>query len=162
MSNSCPLPLKKTRTSTKITIGREPRTHLRAERAHGTGTLSQRVRDMLIAGGHKPACPPRWQPARVWSSCAGTSRTRSAPQPVPCAHNRPQIVPSVFVLAGCRFTYTCVYGQPASTKGGNRYARPFGWPRVKILFFEGRRCVECAHPYSVSICDDMPLCPATY
>lgn len=29
-------------------------------------------------------------------------------------------------------------------------------------FFEGRGCAECAHPYSVSIFDVMPLCPATY
>ena len=135
MSNSGHLPPKNPERHRKITIGRATtRTHLRAERAHGTGSLSQRVRYMLNAGGHKArplsdsnagglGLPSLAHPEHVHPS-----------RPVPCAHNRPQIVPSVFVFAGYRFTYTCVYGQPTTTKGGNRYGRPLARSPMKNLF----------------------------
>ncbi len=141
MSNSGSRDPKDPERHQKITIGRvATRSHLRAERTHGTGSLSQRGRDMLIAGGLEPAFPLEKPPQRVRSSVAGTSRPRSAPRPVPCGHNCPQMCPSVFVLAGCRFTYTCVYGQPASAKGGNRYARPLGAAREESFFLKGRGC----------------------
>ena len=147
MSNSGLLPTKKPRTQSK---NHHRKSGNADTSAGGAGTRHRHPLATCSGYAHRrrtqTRVPSQIATPRGWSSCAGTSRTRSAPQPVPCAHNRPQIVPSVFVLAGCRFTYTCVYGQPASTKGGNRYARPVGWPRVKIHIFEGRGCAECAHP----------------
>ena len=56
MSNSGHLPPKNPERHRKVTIGRAAtRTHLRAERTHGTGTLSQRVRDMPMPEDTKPA-----------------------------------------------------------------------------------------------------------
>ena len=150
MSNSGPRDPKEPERHQKITIGRVPRSHQRAERTHGTGSLSQRARDMPAPEDSNPLSLSANNPSGFGLPALAYRAHVQPTKPVPCVHNCPLMCPNVFVLAGCRFTYTCVYGQPASTKGGNRYARPFGWPRVKILFLRGKGCAHSAHSYSVS------------